>query len=237
MKKKIVDELMRVSIMAAVLVVAVVVVRAQPLIIPIRPMTGDVEVLYGNPDKAGELFAIRIRELAGGIIPPHRHDIDEHITVVQGTLYFAIGENFDRAALRELKAGSYAFIPKGSIMFGYTPQLAVVQVHGIGPFRVNWRSGNKWHYDLPTLDSPNAADVFKFRIGDRVSTPRGKGRIKQGYDSGEVIGYDVEGDDGSLFMAEECEIYEAGQRPATKAGNRACFARGEALAIGKHGGP
>src|SRR5688572_9069856 len=192
MRNKIAHKLMPVAIVATVLVITANVIRAQPRILQLRPMNGDVEVLYGDPDKAGELFVMRIRELAGGIIPPHRHDTDEHITVVQGTLYFAIGDKFERSALRELKTGSYAFIPKGSIMFGYTPDHAVVQVHGIGPFRVNWRSRDRWHYDLTTLDSSNAAEAFRFKRGDHVSTPRGKGRIKQGYDSGEIVGYDIE---------------------------------------------
>jgi hypothetical protein len=43
--------------------------------------------------------------------------VDEHITVLLGTLYFAVGEKFDRAVMKELKAASYAFIPKGSTMF------------------------------------------------------------------------------------------------------------------------
>lgn len=51
---------------------------------PIHPMTDDVEVLYGDPEKSGEPFVMRIRELPGGIIPPHRHPVDENITVVQG---------------------------------------------------------------------------------------------------------------------------------------------------------
>ena len=233
MRKKIVDKLIRVSIVAAALVIAVNAMQAQPRLIPIRPMTGDVEVIYGDPDKAGELFVIRIRELAGGIIPPHRHDTDEHITVVQGTLYFAIGDKFERSALRELKTGSYAFIPKGSIMFGYTPDHAVVQVHGMGPFRVNWRSGDRWHYDLTTLDSPNASEVFRFKRGDHVSTPRGKGRIKQGYDSGEIVGYDIEGDDGTLFMAEECEIPGADGRRIETRPDRQCFTGGTGSAQNK----
>src|ERR1043165_9077580 len=102
----------------------------QHRIIPIKPMTEDVEVLYGDPEKVGEPFVIRIRELAGGIIPPHRHPVDENITVVQGTLYFGGGDKFDRKAMKEMKVGSYAFIPKGSTMFGYTPEAAIVQVHG-----------------------------------------------------------------------------------------------------------
>ena len=88
-------------------------------IVPIRPMTADVEVLYGDPEKEGEPFVMRIRELPGTIIPPHRHAVDEHITVVQGTIYFAVAEKFDRALMKEIKAGGYAFIPKGSTMVGY----------------------------------------------------------------------------------------------------------------------
>ena len=84
---------------------------------------------------------MRIRELPGGIIPPHKHPVDENITVLQGTLYFAVGEKFDRGAMKELKAGSYAFIPKGSTMFGWTPEAAIVQVHGVGPFHIHWRAG------------------------------------------------------------------------------------------------
>jgi quercetin dioxygenase-like cupin family protein len=81
-------------------------------IIPIHPMSEDVEVLYGDPDKPGEPFVMRIRELPGGIIPPHKHPVDENITDLQGTLYFAVGEKFDRGAMKELKAGSWRVHPE-----------------------------------------------------------------------------------------------------------------------------
>ena len=181
-------------------------------IVPIRPMSGDVEVLYGDPEKPGEPFVMRIRELPGGIIPPHKHPVDEHITVLQGTLYFAVGEKFDRTAMKELKAGSYAFIPKGSTMFGWTPEAAIVQVHGVGPFHIHWRAGTEWRDRLKTLDDADAASVFKFKRGDMVVSKRGKGRIRQGYDSGEMIGYEIEGDDGRLFAAEEHELRLAKKR-------------------------
>jgi len=175
-------------------------------IVPLAPMSQDVEVLYGDPEAPGQPFVIRIRELPGGVIPAHRHPVDEHITVVQGTILFNVGERCDRAAMQELKAGSYAFIPKGSTMCGYTPEAAVVQVHGVGPFHIHWRAGKTWRDHLKTLDSPDAASTFKFRKGDRVVTSRGRGRIRQGYDSGEVIGYEIDGNDGSLFMAVESEV-------------------------------
>ena len=181
-------------------------------IIPLRQMTGDVEVLYGDPEKAGEPFVMRIRELPGGVIPPHRHPVDEHITVVQGTLYFGVGDKFDRAAMKEIKAGGYAFIPKGSTMFGFTPEAAVVQVHGVGPFHIHWKAGREWRDKLRTLDEPGGT-VFKFRKGERVVTKRGRGRVRQGYDSGEFVGYEIDGDDGTLFMADEGEMKRAGNEP------------------------
>jgi hypothetical protein len=184
----------------------------QNRMIPLRPMSQDVEVLYGDPNAVGEPFVMRIRELAGGIIPPHKHPVDEHITVLQGTLYFGVGEKFDRAAMKELAAGSYAFIPKGSTMFGYTPEAAIVQVHGVGPFHIHWRAGNTWRDSLKTLDDSDAASVFKFRKGERVIAKRGSGRIRQGYDSGEFVGYEIERTDGTLFMAEEGDLRRSTER-------------------------
>lgn len=182
-------------------------------IIPIAPMFQDVEILHGDPDKAGEPFVMRIRELAGGVIPPHRHPVDEHITVVQGTLYFGVGDKFDYAAMKELKAGSYAFIPKGSTMFGYTPEAAIVQVHGIGPFHIHWRAGKEWRNSLKTLDDNASATVFKFTKGERVAAKRGRGRIRQGYASGEMIGYEIETESGDLFMALEEDLRREGNKP------------------------
>lgn len=175
-------------------------------LIPLTPMSQDVQVLYGDPEAVGKPFVIRIRELPGGAIPPHRHPVDEHITVVEGSILFGLGDDADPKNARELKAGDYAFIPAGTTMFGYTPNAAIVQVHGVGPFHIHWRAGSEWRDALKTLDSPDAASVFAFKRGERVTSPRGTGRIRQGYDSGEVIGYEIDGDDGRLFMALENEI-------------------------------
>ena len=198
------------ALCAAALSLTVLAASAEPAqqhrIMPLRAMTEDVEILHGDPDKAGEPFVMRIRELPGTIIPPHRHPIDEHITVVQGTLYFGVGDRFDRSAMREVKVGEYVFIPKGSTMFGYSPEGAIVQVHGTGPFHIHWRAGSEWLETHKTLDDANAAAVFKFRKGDRVIAGRGSGRVRQGYFSGEVLQYVIEGRAGRLFMANEEEL-------------------------------
>lgn len=171
----------------------------QPLYVPLRPIDGDYEVISGDPEKVGEPFVIRIHELPGTIIPPHSHPVDEHITVVRGTIYFAVSETYDPRLLRELPTGSYAFAPKGRTMFGAAPEAAIVQVHGIGPFHIYWRHG------VATLDDADAASHFRFGKGQRVATPRGDGVIRQGYRSGDVIQYAVLGETGELFMANEAE--------------------------------
>jgi quercetin dioxygenase-like cupin family protein len=169
-------------------------------IIPLRQMSGDVEILYGDPEKAGEPFVMRIRELPGSIIPLHSHPVDEHITVVQGTWYFAVGERWDSTALGELTPGTYAFAPAGSTMFGASPDGAVVQVHGVGPFHIHWKDG------LTTLDDPAGPATFRYRKGNRVQTPRGSGVILQGYASGALIQYEIEGDSPGRFMASESDV-------------------------------
>jgi quercetin dioxygenase-like cupin family protein len=74
---------------ALLLALASATVAQTPRLVPLKPMSEEVEILYGNPEAAGQPFVMRIGELPGGIIPPHRHPVDEHITVVEGTLWFA----------------------------------------------------------------------------------------------------------------------------------------------------
>jgi hypothetical protein len=116
---------------------------------------------------------------------------------VSGTWQFGFGDSFDPARLTTLPTGSYGFAPRGSTMFAYAPEGAVVQVHGIGPFHINWRHG------LATLDDQPAR--FRFRRGNRVSGPRGAGSIRQGFASGDLIQYEIESANG-LYMAQERDL-------------------------------
>jgi hypothetical protein len=68
--------------------------------------------------------------------------------------------------------------PAGTTMFAYSPDDAIVQVHGTGSFHIAWKNGVK------TLDDADAATVFALRRGERVQAPRGRGVIRQGYASG-----------------------------------------------------
>jgi quercetin dioxygenase-like cupin family protein len=92
-------------------------------------------VVFGDPGKAGP-FIIRIKTPDGFRIPPHWHPMAEHITVISGTLALGMGEKFAEKALQDLPAGSYAMMPKKMPHFGQSRGETVVQVGGMGPFKV-----------------------------------------------------------------------------------------------------
>jgi len=87
---------------AVVLPLLAVMLRAQQpaaseaRFVPLRPLTTDFEVIFGDPEATGQPFVMRIRELPGSIIPPHSHPVDEHITVLEGTFFFAVADKCDR---------------------------------------------------------------------------------------------------------------------------------------------
>jgi hypothetical protein len=169
-------------------------------VVPLESFPGDVQLLFGHPDSAGP-FVMRIKELAGTVVPPHSHPVDEHITVVRGTWYFGLGERFDSTALRPIGPGGYAFAPAGATMFAYAPEAAVVQVHGTGPFHIHWRDGSK------VLGEPGAEGTFRFGKGEAVVTPRGAGRVRQGYASGALVQYEIEPSaGGETYMANERDL-------------------------------
>jgi hypothetical protein len=108
------------------------VVWTQP---PTLPSAFQMAVLDGDPAKDGGQFTIRIRG-TDARVPPHWHPNDEHLTVIKGIFLLGTGEKFDQTALHALTAGSYGFMPKEMRHFGQFKGETIVQVHGVGPFKV-----------------------------------------------------------------------------------------------------
>lgn len=170
--------------------------------VPFTSLNEDFVVIHGDVEKEGQAFVMRIRELRGSFIPPHTHPVDEHITVLEGKVCLGTGPEFDRAKLQCLGPGSYAFFSKGTTIFGETPEPATVQVHGIGPFHLHWK------YPLQTFESPDAAQAFRYRAGQRIRTKYGVGAIEKGWRSGPVIQYETRVG-SELVMATESEVTPA----------------------------
>ena len=94
-------------------------------------------VLAGDPGKPGP-FVIRLKMPAGYRIAPHWHPTDENVTVLSGTFSLGQGDTFDPKATKSLSPGGYALLPAEMRHFAWTESGATVQVHGMGPFVLNY---------------------------------------------------------------------------------------------------
>src|SRR6185503_13389497 len=75
---------------------------------PSLPPGAQLAVVEGDPSKAGGTYTLRAKLPDGYKVPPHWHPVTENVTVLEGAFYIGMGEKFDEAAGRELKAGSFA---------------------------------------------------------------------------------------------------------------------------------
>jgi quercetin dioxygenase-like cupin family protein len=104
---------------------------------PSLPTGAKFAVLEGDPTKEGP-FVMRLQMPAGYHIPPHTHPKTERVTVISGTMFLAMGENLDRSAAKTLPADTYAFWPAGMKHAAWFGGDTVIQLHGIGPWQINY---------------------------------------------------------------------------------------------------
>ncbi len=101
------------------------------------PAGAKVAALEGDPTKEGP-FVMRLQMPDGYHIPPHTHPKTERVTVISGAFYLAMGENLDRSAAKKVAAGSFAFWPAGMKHAAWAEEETVIQLHGIGPWQINY---------------------------------------------------------------------------------------------------
>jgi Domain of unknown function (DUF4437) len=104
---------------------------------PVLPRGSKLAVLAGDPTKEGP-FTIRLMAPDGYIIPPHWHPTDENVTVISGSFGVGLGDKFDKDKVRFLPPGSYVRLTKEERHFAVMKGETVVQVHGTGPFTLNY---------------------------------------------------------------------------------------------------
>jgi quercetin dioxygenase-like cupin family protein len=104
---------------------------------PSLPAGAKMAVLEGDPTKEGP-FVMRLQAPAGYHIAPHTHPKTERVTVISGTMLLAMGDNLDRSAAKTLTAGTYAFWPAGMKHRAWFDGPTVIQLHGIGPWQINY---------------------------------------------------------------------------------------------------
>jgi mannose-6-phosphate isomerase-like protein (cupin superfamily) len=113
----------------------------------ILPAGARLAVLEGDPSKAGP-FTMRLDMPAGYRIPPHFHQVDEHVTVISGAFQVGMGDAFDEGKLTTLPPGTFGVIPPGMRHFARADKATVIQLHGMGPWGLTY---------VNPADQPNAA--------------------------------------------------------------------------------
>lgn len=96
-----------------------------------------IAVIEGPLDKPVP-FTFRLKLPANTKVAPHVHPAFERVTVLSGTFHFAHGDAYDEAKTRALTPGDVAIMPPGAPMFGYTREATVIQLHGVGPWGLNY---------------------------------------------------------------------------------------------------
>lgn len=104
---------------------------------PGLPAGAQFAVLSGDPGKTGH-YVVRLKLPDGYKIPAHWHPTDENVTVLKGTFMAGKGEKFDAKASHDLPAGSFVCMPKEMRHFASCKGETILQVHGIGPFEINY---------------------------------------------------------------------------------------------------
>ena len=104
---------------------------------PSVPRGAKMAAISGDPSKA-EPFTIRLQLPAGYKIAPHWLPTADHVTVLSGTFAAGMGKAWDDKAMGDLTAGGYAVMAATMPHFAMAKTAVTLQVHGIGPFVVNY---------------------------------------------------------------------------------------------------
>jgi hypothetical protein len=107
--------------------------------VPSLPAGAKLAVIEGPLSEAVP-FTFRLKFPANYQIPAHSHPAIEHVTVMLGTFHMGLGDKLDRSKTKALAAGGAAVMQPKTNHFAWTDQETIVQVHGVGPWAINYVS-------------------------------------------------------------------------------------------------
>jgi quercetin dioxygenase-like cupin family protein len=96
-----------------------------------------VAVIEGPMNEAVP-FTVRIKFPAGAKVPPHWHPGIEHVTVISGLFNAGLGDKLEESKATPLPVGSVAIMQPHTTHFGLFNEETILQVHGIGPWQINY---------------------------------------------------------------------------------------------------
>lgn len=101
------------------------------------PAGARVAVVSGNPGEA-QPYVLRAQFPANYRLAPHSHPTTESATVLSGTVALGMGDKFDESAMQDLTPGGFASLPAGMRHFFISKTASTIQLHGTGPFAINY---------------------------------------------------------------------------------------------------
>ena len=101
------------------------------------PPGAKIAVIEGPMSEAVP-FTVRLKLPANYQIPAHWHPAIEHVTVISGTFNMGSGDKLDKTKSMVLAAGAVAIMQPKVTHFAWTTQETIVQVHGMGPWGINY---------------------------------------------------------------------------------------------------
>jgi hypothetical protein len=104
---------------------------------PVLQPGAEMAVLQGNPGSAG-MYTVRLKMPDGYKVMPHWHPTTENVTVISGTFHLGTGDKFDEATGTEMPTGAFGFVGPHMHHYAWTTGETIVQVHGMGPFKLTY---------------------------------------------------------------------------------------------------
>ena len=105
--------------------------------VPSLPPGAKVSVIEGPLNEAVP-FTLGLKLPADYKVPAHWHPAIVHVTVISGTFNMGTGDMLDPSTTKPLSAGSVAIMPPKTNHFAWTKEETIIQVHGVGPWAINY---------------------------------------------------------------------------------------------------
>lgn len=104
---------------------------------PSLPKGAKVAIITGDPSKEG-WYTIRVMLPENYKVPPHWHPADEHLTVIEGTLYMGLGEQFDEGKATQLNEQGYSLLPAKTAHYAFSKGKCLFEATAMGPYAINY---------------------------------------------------------------------------------------------------
>ncbi|HEV2716084.1 MAG TPA: cupin domain-containing protein [Terriglobales bacterium] len=105
---------------------------------PTFPPSARLAIVVGQPLQEGP-YTIRVKVPRGVTLMPHRHPEDRVYTVISGTFYIGLGDQFDADKLQAYPPGAVIVLPGNTSHFHWAKSGEyITQVTAIGPLGLEY---------------------------------------------------------------------------------------------------